>query len=190
MYVRTSRAHCDPSECDQVLAGAERMNPSLSQLPGFRSSYWGVDRDKRGIYRREHLGYPRARQLLARRAAVRCWFRCVYHAGSRCCHGAARDLRGRRRNSLTKARPQPGKLAEQTRDRPGIVAVFDVRDEMSDRRAHWLEFAMALGGAGLLGWAVWLLGRQSKCRELFRRSDLSLTGALAVDARAKQGESA
>ena len=46
MYVRTSRAHCDPSECDDVLAFAERTNPALSQLPGFQSSYWGVDRVK------------------------------------------------------------------------------------------------------------------------------------------------
>ena len=44
MYVRTSRAHCDPSECDEVLASAQRVNPVLSQLPGFQSSYWGVDR--------------------------------------------------------------------------------------------------------------------------------------------------
>jgi hypothetical protein len=46
MYVRTSRAHCDPSECDEVLASAQRTNPALSQLPGFQSSYWGVDRAK------------------------------------------------------------------------------------------------------------------------------------------------
>lgn len=65
MYVRTSRAHCDPSECDQVLAGAERMNPSLSQLPGFRSSYWGVDRDKGAFIAvstwdtREHASFSR-----------------------------------------------------------------------------------------------------------------------------------
>jgi hypothetical protein len=51
-------------------------------------------------------------------------------------------------------------LAEQTRIGPAIVAVFDVRDEMSDRRAHWLEFVVALGGAGLLACAVWLLRRR------------------------------
>jgi heme-degrading monooxygenase HmoA len=65
MYVRTSRAHCDPSECDQVLASAERTNPALSQLPGFRSSYWGVDRDKGAFIAvstwdtREHANFSR-----------------------------------------------------------------------------------------------------------------------------------
>jgi hypothetical protein len=50
-------------------------------------------------------------------------------------------------------------LAEQTRIGPAIVAVFDIRDEMSDRRVHWLEFAVGLSGAGLLGFAIWLLRR-------------------------------
>ena len=44
MYVRISRARCDPSKCDEVLAAAEQVNPALRQLPGFRDSYWGVDR--------------------------------------------------------------------------------------------------------------------------------------------------
>jgi heme-degrading monooxygenase HmoA len=44
MYVRMSRARCDPSKCDEVLAAAEDVNPSLRQLPGFQSSYWAVDR--------------------------------------------------------------------------------------------------------------------------------------------------
>jgi heme-degrading monooxygenase HmoA len=65
MYVRTSRAHCDPSECDAVLASAERTNPALSQLPGFRSSYWGVDRDTGTLIAvstwdtREHASFSR-----------------------------------------------------------------------------------------------------------------------------------
>jgi hypothetical protein len=50
-------------------------------------------------------------------------------------------------------------LVEQSRIGPAIVAVFGIRDEMSDRRAHWLEVALGLSGAGLLGFAVWLLRR-------------------------------
>jgi hypothetical protein len=50
-------------------------------------------------------------------------------------------------------------LAEQTRLHPAIEAVFDVRDEMSHRRAQWLELASGLGGVGLLGLAIWLLRR-------------------------------
>ena len=44
MYIRISRSHCNPSQCDEVLAIAEQTNPALRQLPGFQSSYWGVDR--------------------------------------------------------------------------------------------------------------------------------------------------
>jgi quinol monooxygenase YgiN len=44
MYIRISRAHGDPSRCDELLAGAEEANPAIRQLPGCQSSYWGVDR--------------------------------------------------------------------------------------------------------------------------------------------------
>ena len=44
MYIRVTRSQCIPSQCDEVLAVAERTNPALQRLPGFRSSYWGVDR--------------------------------------------------------------------------------------------------------------------------------------------------
>ena len=44
MYVRITRARCDPSQCNEALAVAEQTNPALRQLPGFQSSYWGVDR--------------------------------------------------------------------------------------------------------------------------------------------------
>jgi hypothetical protein len=50
-------------------------------------------------------------------------------------------------------------LVEQTRISPAIVAVFDIRDEMSSRRAHWLELAVGLSGVGLLGFGLWLLWR-------------------------------
>jgi len=44
MYIRITRSQCVPSLCDQVLTVAEQTNPALQRLPGFRSSYWGVDR--------------------------------------------------------------------------------------------------------------------------------------------------
>jgi hypothetical protein len=71
MYVRTSRAHCDPSECDEVLASAQRTNPALRQLPGFQSSYWGVDRLKGALIAvsiwdtREHASFARDALLAA-----------------------------------------------------------------------------------------------------------------------------
>jgi hypothetical protein len=44
MYIRISRSRCNPSQCDEVLTVAKQTNPALSQLPGFQTSYWGVDR--------------------------------------------------------------------------------------------------------------------------------------------------
>src|SRR3954464_13443519 len=65
MYVRISRAGCDPSKCDEVLAAAAEVNPALRQLPGFQSSYWAVDR-ARGVMlavstwdTRDHAAFPR-----------------------------------------------------------------------------------------------------------------------------------
>ena len=76
MYVRTSRARCDPSKCDEVLASAQRVNPVLSQLPGFQSSYWGVDRVSGALMAvstwdtREHAGFSREALLSAGPAAT------------------------------------------------------------------------------------------------------------------------
>jgi hypothetical protein len=50
-------------------------------------------------------------------------------------------------------------LVEQTRFHPAIEAVFGVRDEMSHRRAQWLELVSGLSGVGLLGLAAWLMRR-------------------------------
>jgi hypothetical protein len=50
-------------------------------------------------------------------------------------------------------------LVDQTRFHPAIEAVFDVRDEMSHRRAQSLELASGLSGMGLLGFSIWLLRR-------------------------------
>jgi hypothetical protein len=50
-------------------------------------------------------------------------------------------------------------LVEQTRFHPAIEAVFDVRDEMSHRRAQSLELVSGLSGVTLFGVAVWLLRR-------------------------------
>jgi heme-degrading monooxygenase HmoA len=65
MYVRISRAKCDPSKCDEVLAAAQEVNPALRQLPGFQSSYWAVDRASGAMLAvstwdtREHAGFVR-----------------------------------------------------------------------------------------------------------------------------------
>ena len=65
MYIRISRARCDPSKCDEVLAAAEQVNPALRQLPGFQSSYWAVDRASGALIAvstwdaREHAGFSR-----------------------------------------------------------------------------------------------------------------------------------
>jgi hypothetical protein len=45
MYVRVTRSQCAPGLCDLVLVVAEQTNPALQRLPGFRSSFWGVDRE-------------------------------------------------------------------------------------------------------------------------------------------------
>jgi hypothetical protein len=50
-------------------------------------------------------------------------------------------------------------IVEQTQFHPGIVAVFDLRDEMSHRRAQWLELASGLSGVSVFALAVWLLRR-------------------------------
>lgn len=71
MYVRISRAHCNPSQCDEVVAIAEQTNPALRQLPGFQSSYWGVDRAAGALVAvstwdtREHAGFSREALIAA-----------------------------------------------------------------------------------------------------------------------------
>ena len=73
MYLRISRARCDPSQCDVVLAAAGEVNPALRQLPGFQSSSWAVDRATGALLAmstwdtREHAGF--AREALASGAA-------------------------------------------------------------------------------------------------------------------------
>src|SRR5690349_16768105 len=65
MYIRVTRSQSMPSQCDAVLAVAERTNPALQRLPGFRSSYWGVDRSTRAMIAisvwdtREHADFSR-----------------------------------------------------------------------------------------------------------------------------------
>ena len=65
MYIRISHARCDPRQCDEVLAVAEQTNPALRRLPGFQSSYWGVDRATGALVAvstwdtREHAGFSR-----------------------------------------------------------------------------------------------------------------------------------
>ena len=65
MYIRISRSRCNPSLCDEVLAVAEQTNPALRQLPGFQSSYWGVDRTSGAMVAvstwdtGEHANFPR-----------------------------------------------------------------------------------------------------------------------------------
>ncbi len=52
-------------------------------------------------------------------------------------------------------------LVEQTQLHPVVVAVFDLRDEMSHRRAQSLELVAGLGGLVVCVLAVWLLRRPS-----------------------------
>jgi heme-degrading monooxygenase HmoA len=65
MYLRISRVRSDSSKCDEVLAAAKGINPALRQLPGFQSSYWGVDRASGAMIAvstwdtREHAGFRR-----------------------------------------------------------------------------------------------------------------------------------
>ena len=77
MYVRISRTRCDPSKCDEVLAGAAEVNPALRQLPGLKSSYWTVDRDSGALIAistwdtREHAGFSRDNLAAAASAGAR-----------------------------------------------------------------------------------------------------------------------
>ena len=48
-------------------------------------------------------------------------------------------------------------VAESTRLHPAIWAVFEVRDELSHRRAQWLELVVGLSGASMVAWAAWWL---------------------------------
>ena len=48
-------------------------------------------------------------------------------------------------------------LAESTRLHPAIWAVFEVRDELSHRRAQWLELLVGLWGASMVVSAAWWL---------------------------------
>lgn len=65
MYIRISHARCAPSQCDDVLAVAEQTNSALRRLPGFQSSYWGVDRATGAMVAvstwdtKEHAGFSR-----------------------------------------------------------------------------------------------------------------------------------
>jgi heme-degrading monooxygenase HmoA len=65
MYIRVSRARCEPNKCDEVLAAAEQVNPALRQLPGFQNSYWAVDRASGALIAvstwgtRDHAGFSR-----------------------------------------------------------------------------------------------------------------------------------
>jgi heme-degrading monooxygenase HmoA len=75
MYVRISRARCDPSQCDAVVAVAEQTNPALRRLPGFQSSYWGVDRANGELVAvstwdtRDHAGFSREALIAAAESA-------------------------------------------------------------------------------------------------------------------------
>jgi heme-degrading monooxygenase HmoA len=65
MYIRISRARCDPARCDEVLAAANQVDPALRQLHGFQSSYWAVDRGRGALVAvstwdtSEHAGFSR-----------------------------------------------------------------------------------------------------------------------------------
>ena len=66
MYVRISRAHCDPSKCDEVLAAFQQgMTPHLRKLAGYQTVYWAADRARGALIAvstwdsREHAGFPR-----------------------------------------------------------------------------------------------------------------------------------
>jgi quinol monooxygenase YgiN len=65
MYIRISRARCDPSKCDEVLDAAKQVNPVLRQLPGCQNSYWAVDRSRGALIAvstwdtQEHAGFSR-----------------------------------------------------------------------------------------------------------------------------------
>jgi hypothetical protein len=48
-------------------------------------------------------------------------------------------------------------LAESSRLHPAIWAVFEVRDELSHRRAQWLELLLGLSGASMVVTAAWWL---------------------------------